>query len=43
MFVGSTLIEFYSKCGKMGDAFRVFKEFEKPNVVFWTFMMSGYE
>ncbi|XWS44271.1 hypothetical protein CRYUN_Cryun15aG0030400 [Craigia yunnanensis] len=43
LFVGAALIEFYSKCGEMGDAFKVFKEFEKPDVVLWTSMVSGYE
>ncbi|XVF60463.1 hypothetical protein PTKIN_Ptkin08bG0048900 [Pterospermum kingtungense] len=43
LFVGSALIEFYSKCGQMDDAFNVFKEFEKPDVVLWTSMVSGYE
>ncbi|OMO77445.1 hypothetical protein COLO4_25161 [Corchorus olitorius] len=43
LFVGSALIEFYSNCGKMRDASKVFKEFEKPDVVLWTSMVSGYE
>ncbi|XVF14226.1 hypothetical protein REPUB_Repub09cG0040000 [Reevesia pubescens] len=43
LFVGSALVEFYSKCGEMDDALKVFKEFEKPDVVLWTSMVSGYE
>ncbi|XP_022741652.1 putative pentatricopeptide repeat-containing protein At3g01580 [Durio zibethinus] len=43
LFVGSALVEFYSKCGKLDDALKVFKEFEKPDVVLWTSMVSGYE
>ncbi|XWS40840.1 hypothetical protein CRYUN_Cryun17cG0030600 [Craigia yunnanensis] len=43
LFVGSALIEFYSKCGEMGDVLNLFKEFEKPDVVLWTSMVSGYE
>ncbi|EOY03390.1 Tetratricopeptide repeat (TPR)-like superfamily protein, putative [Theobroma cacao] len=43
LFVGSALIEFYSKCGQMGDALKVFEEFEKPDVVLCTSMVSGYE
>ncbi|KAK8710199.1 hypothetical protein V6N13_145536 [Hibiscus sabdariffa] len=43
LFVGSALIEFYSKCGEMSDASKVFNEFEKPDVVLWTSMVSGYE
>ncbi|KAF5177009.1 Pentatricopeptide repeat-containing protein [Thalictrum thalictroides] len=43
MFVGSALIELYSKCGEMDDALRVFKEFPCPDVVLWTSMVSGYQ
>ncbi|KAE8718232.1 putative pentatricopeptide repeat-containing protein [Hibiscus syriacus] len=43
LFVGSALIEFYSKCGEMSDASKVFDEFEKPDVVLWTSVVSGYE
>ena len=32
MFVGSVLIEFYLKCGQMGEALRVFEEFSGPDV-----------
>lgn len=32
MYVGSVLIEFYSKCGQMGEALRVFMEFSGPGV-----------
>lgn len=42
MFVGSVLIEFYSKCGQMGEALRVFKEFSGPDVIMWT-LMAGHE
>ncbi|GAV68553.1 LOW QUALITY PROTEIN: PPR domain-containing protein/PPR_2 domain-containing protein, partial [Cephalotus follicularis] len=43
MFVGAALIELYSKCGQMGDALKVFKEFDRPDVVLWTSMVTGYE
>lgn len=43
MYVGSALIEFYSKCGLMDDALQVFKEFSLPDVVLWTSMVTGYE
>ncbi|PIA62828.1 hypothetical protein AQUCO_00200682v1 [Aquilegia coerulea] len=43
MFVGSALIELYSKCGEMDDALRVFKEFSCPDVVLWTSMVSRYQ
>ncbi|KAK7287428.1 hypothetical protein RIF29_00704 [Crotalaria pallida] len=43
MFVGSSLIELYSRCGQMNDAFNVFMEYPKPDVVLWTSMVTGYE
>ncbi|KAM5581768.1 putative pentatricopeptide repeat-containing protein [Rosa sericea] len=43
VFVGSALIEFYSKCGKMGEAVKVFDEFSQPDVFLWTNMVTGYE
>ncbi|KAM2858433.1 hypothetical protein COP2_023972 [Malus domestica] len=43
MFVGSALIELYSKCGQMGEAVKVFDEFLHPDVFLWTSMVTGYE
>ncbi|XP_073145752.1 putative pentatricopeptide repeat-containing protein At3g01580 isoform X2 [Henckelia pumila] len=43
LFVGSELIELYSKCGEMNDALRVFEEYSEPDVVLWTAMITGYE
>lgn len=44
LFVGSGLIEFYSKCGYMNDAFCVFEEYrDNPDVVLWTNLITGYE
>ncbi|KAA0057245.1 hypothetical protein IC582_008703 [Cucumis melo] len=43
MFVGASLIELYSKCGKMDEAFQVFLGFSQPDVVMWTSMITGYE
>ncbi|CAJ1947822.1 unnamed protein product [Sphenostylis stenocarpa] len=43
MFVGSALIELYSKCGQMNDAVKVFTEYPKPDVVLWTSIITGYE
>ncbi|XP_057414911.1 putative pentatricopeptide repeat-containing protein At3g01580 [Lotus japonicus] len=43
MFVGSALIELYSKCGEMNDAVEVFMEYPKPDVVLWTSIVTGYE
>lgn len=43
MYVGSALIDLYSKCGQMNDAVKVFSEYRKPDVVLWTSIVSGYE
>lgn len=43
LFVGSGLIDLYSKCGKLGDAIRVFEEYSKPDIVLWTTLITGYE
>ncbi|KAJ1409584.1 Tetratricopeptide-like helical domain superfamily [Sesbania bispinosa] len=43
MFVGSALIELYSKCGQMNDAVKVFMEYPTPDVVLWTSIVTGYE
>lgn len=42
LFVGSALIELYSKCGKMDDAMRVFDEYSEPDTVLWTTIITGY-
>ncbi|XP_060191579.1 LOW QUALITY PROTEIN: putative pentatricopeptide repeat-containing protein At3g01580 [Lycium barbarum] len=43
MFLGSGLIEMYSKCGNMDDALCTFEEYSKPDIVLWTTLVSGYE
>ncbi|KAK6153094.1 hypothetical protein DH2020_012733 [Rehmannia glutinosa] len=43
LFVGSALIELYSKCGEIDDALCVFEEIPEPDTVLWTTMISGYE
>lgn len=43
MFVGSALMELYSKCGQMNDAVKVFMEYPKPDVFLWTSIITGYE
>lgn len=43
LFVGSRLIDFYSKCGKVDDALGVFEEYDVSDVVLWTSMVTGYE
>ncbi|KAJ8546370.1 hypothetical protein K7X08_018953 [Anisodus acutangulus] len=43
MFLGSGLIDMYSKCGNMDDALRTFEEYSKPDIVLWTTLVTGYE
>ncbi|CAH9073757.1 unnamed protein product [Cuscuta epithymum] len=43
LFIGTRLVELYSKCGIMDDALRVFKEYHKPDIVLRTSLISGYE
>eukprot|EP01018_Ginkgo_biloba_P004533 Gb_08027 [translate_table: standard] len=42
VFVGSVLIDMYSKCGNIDDAFQVFEEMPVRNVVSWTTMVVAY-
>lgn len=42
IFVGSTLIDMYSKCTKLEDAKQVFSKMSKQTVVAWNAMMTGY-
>ncbi|KAL0380766.1 UNVERIFIED_CONTAM: putative pentatricopeptide repeat-containing protein [Sesamum angustifolium] len=41
-YVGTNLIELYSGGGRVGCAYRVFKEMVLRNVVSWTAMINGY-
>eukprot|EP00250_Pteridium_aquilinum_P012083 c2049_g1_i1 orf=191-1276(+) len=38
----SALIDMYSKCGQIGDAYQVFHSSATKDVVLWTAMISGY-
>nr|KYP64156.1 Putative pentatricopeptide repeat-containing protein At3g23330 family [Cajanus cajan] len=40
-YVGSSLIDMYSKSGSLDDAWMVFRQINEPNVVLWTSMISG--
>lgn len=40
--LGSTLIDFYAKCGSLGDAANVFDHLPKQNLVTWSAMIGGY-
>ncbi|XP_076905152.1 putative pentatricopeptide repeat-containing protein At3g01580 [Bidens hawaiensis] len=43
LFVGSALIDMYSKNGLVDEALRVFEEYPKPDVVMWTHIITGYQ
>ncbi|KAJ6366278.1 hypothetical protein OIU77_002791 [Salix suchowensis] len=43
VFMGSGLIDFYSKCGLVGCARRVFDGMEEKNVVSWNCLITCYE
>ncbi|CAK9275989.1 unnamed protein product [Sphagnum jensenii] len=42
VFVGSSLVDMYAKCGIMEDAQRVFNNMQSHDVVTWTTMMLGH-
>ncbi|KAL5708167.1 putative pentatricopeptide repeat-containing protein [Ranunculus cassubicifolius] len=42
VYLGTRLIVFYTKCGSLEDARKVFDEMPERNVVSWTAMISGY-
>ncbi|XP_019082003.1 pentatricopeptide repeat-containing protein At1g08070, chloroplastic [Vitis vinifera] len=42
VFVGSSLIDMYSKCGQIEDARKVFDRIPHRNTVCWTSMIAGY-
>ncbi|PIA58838.1 hypothetical protein AQUCO_00500640v1 [Aquilegia coerulea] len=42
VFVGSSLVNLYAKCGKMEKAMKVFDDMPKRDLVTWTTMVSGY-
>lgn len=41
-FVGSSLIEFYTKCDRIGEAVKVFDEITERDVVAYTSLITGY-
>ncbi|XP_009784671.1 pentatricopeptide repeat-containing protein At5g15340, mitochondrial [Nicotiana sylvestris] len=41
IMVATALINMYAKCGRIDDAFRVFKVMPRRNVVTWNTMLSG--
>ncbi|CAK9267147.1 unnamed protein product [Sphagnum jensenii] len=42
VFVGSSLVDMYGKCGSVEDARRVFDNMPTRNVVSWNAMLGGY-
>ncbi|CAM6033611.1 unnamed protein product [Sphagnum compactum] len=42
VFVGSSLVDMYAKCGSLEDAWRVFKKMPSRDVVTWTTMILGH-
>ncbi|CAI9300824.1 unnamed protein product [Lactuca saligna] len=42
VFVGSSLLNLYAKCGKMNDALKVFEKMPRRDVVSWTTMITGF-
>ncbi|XP_057470414.1 pentatricopeptide repeat-containing protein At5g04780, mitochondrial [Actinidia eriantha] len=42
IFVASTLIDLYAKCGSIKEAYIVFSSVEEKNVVLWNAMISGF-
>lgn len=42
IFVGSALVDFYSKCGSIKYAETVFRRMNHKNIVSWTAMVVGY-
>ena len=42
VYVGTALVDFYSKCGDLADAQRSFLSIFSPNVAAWTALINGY-
>ncbi|KAL0417477.1 UNVERIFIED_CONTAM: putative pentatricopeptide repeat-containing protein, mitochondrial [Sesamum radiatum] len=42
IFVGSSILNLYSKCGKMDEAVSVFERMGKRDVVSWSTMITGF-
>eukprot|EP01018_Ginkgo_biloba_P023741 Gb_23967 [translate_table: standard] len=42
IFVGSSLIDMYAKCGSVDIAFQLFDKMSQRNVVSWNAMIAGY-
>ncbi|KAL2515910.1 Pentatricopeptide repeat-containing protein [Forsythia ovata] len=42
VFVGTTIVDLYAKCGAMDEAVKQFKQMPVRNVVSWTAIISGF-
>ena len=42
IFVGTSLVDMYAKCGEMTDSRKVFNRMRKRNTVTWTSLIAGY-
>ncbi|XP_042516686.1 putative pentatricopeptide repeat-containing protein At3g23330 [Macadamia integrifolia] len=42
VFIGSSLVDMYAKCGNIRIARRIFDKMESPDMVSWTAMIMGY-
>lgn len=42
VILGSSLVDVYGKCRRLGDARRMFDEIERPNVVTWNVIVRRY-
>lgn len=42
VYVGTALVDFYSKCGHLADAQRSFISIFSPNVAAWTSLINGH-
>lgn len=42
VFVGSSLLNLYAKCGKMDEAMRLFDSMPKRDLFCWTTMITGF-
>ncbi len=42
LFVGSSLVDMYAKCGSIEDTWRVFNKMPSQNVVTWSSMILGH-
>jgi pentatricopeptide repeat protein len=42
IYVASSLIDMYAKCGCIGEAYIVFHSMEERSIVFWNAMISGF-